>query len=1040
MTKEILMQTRSLTLLITLLITLPMLAVGGTTGKIKGKITDQKSGEPLVGAPVSVVGTSLGAAANVDGQYIILNVPAGTHQIEVKFIGYQSLKVSNVQVNADLTTEQDFVLGALAEGVALEEIVVRRERQLINKNATNAVRIQTGEDIKNLPIRGVGAAIALSPGAVSQDGKLYIRGGREGDVGYFLEGASTRNVFGRTRSLGASADDTFGNDRAENLTTVIPEALEEFQVQAGGYNAQYGGSNAGIVRQTLRSGGTDYKASFLVETDRYTGMNEEALGSFSYGYSNYVLTLSGPIVDKIKFFVAGENSFERDWRKVFWTGFRFENLPDDKSDPTLQALGFDDTVDVLEVKDGNIPGMFLNRYTTNGTITFDYNPIIVRVGGAFSWQKSQGTSSVIPEIFNLGRLPLTEVSDLLLNAKVTHIISPNVLYEVNINYSDNRDKRYDPDLGDSFMTYGDSISNAAIGYAYRSFTSGPGNSNFGAGNPTGYSLYGFPFDRYGEPQTAYQKRKISKFGGVLDLTAQLGSVHEFKAGASFESYMVRHYAIARGGPGGLLLLYRNNPDQARTPGETRDFQIADALNVNNYGYDFYGNEVDGGPDGPKEPKYFAGYIQDKIEYDDLIINAGLRLDVLDNDDFVFIDDPTTVDDPTTMDLIENVEGPDNPSIDPTTKFWRETGIEKKKSFVGVSPRLGFSFPVSDQTVFHVQFGRFIQAPPLSSLYTGRRVQGNVFEGGNFIPTPVGFGLDPERTTQYEIGFTQQLTDYAAFDITGYYKDIRGQIQVARQTVTSDADADAYNTLVNGDFATTKGVELSISLRRINRIQAQFNYTFSDAKGTGSTLNSAVSSIENGTLFPSVISPLDFNNSHRGSVNVDYRWGKDDGGAVLERLGINILLTFNSGHPYTLSSGSAGQQGVEQGALVENDPRTSTPVEPINSSITPWNFLFDLRLDKTVDIGPLSANFFVYVQNLLNTQNVVNVYRRTGNAEDDGWLSDPSLSGTVVAARGEGYVDLYRAINLENGTHYFITTGNDLWGTPRQIRFGMKLEL
>jgi len=89
---------------------------------------------------------------------------------------------------------------------------------------------------------------------------------------------------------------------------------------------------------------------------------------------------------------------------------------------------------------------------------------------------------------------------------------------------------------------------------------------------------------------------------------------------------------------------------------------------------------------------------------------------------------------------------------------------------------------------------------------------------------------------------------------------------------------------------------------------------------------------------------------------------------------------------------------------------------------------------------LSTNFFLYVQNLLNTKNVINVYRRSGSAEDDGFLSDPALSGSVVAAQGTGYVDLYRAINLENGTHYFSTTGLDLWGTPRQIRFGVKLEI
>jgi outer membrane receptor protein involved in Fe transport len=1006
-------------------------AYAATTGKVKGKITDGQSGEALIGATVVVGGTSLGAAANIDGEYIILNVPAGTYELTAKFLGYQELTITNVRVSSDLTTEQDFAMTALTGGVQLGEIVVEKQRELINKNATNAVRIQTGEDIENLPVRGVTAAIALNPGIVQQNGQLFIRGGRAEEVGYYLEGTSTRNVFGRDRTLGASADEAFGTERAENLTTVIPEALEEFQVQAGGFNAQYGGSNSGIVRQTLRSGGTEMKGSFLAETDRFTGQNEEALGTYSYGYSNYVATLSGPLVgEHIKFFVAGENRFDRDWAVKFWPGFRFTDLPDANYDATIGSLGFDDTVGVLEVLPGNLPGMSRNRYTGNGTITFDYNPIIVRLGGSISWQEIHGTAFVIPEIFNLGRLPVTEASDFLLNAKVTHIISPKVLYEVNVGYGDNRDKRFDPDLGDDFLKYGDSLANAAFGYHYRNYTNGPGNSNFGAGSPTGYNLYGFPFDRYGEPQTAFQKRSQTRLVGSVDVTAQLGSVHEFKFGGSFESYELRLFGITRPGAGTVLNWYRNNPDLARTPGPDRDYAVGNNAGANNYGYDFYGNEIDGGLDGPKQPKFFAGYIQDKIEYDDLIVNVGLRLDIFDTDDIVFIDDPTTT----------AIEGPDNPSVDPETFLYKETGVEEKKAFSAVSPRLGFSFPVTDQTVFHVQYGKFVQPPALNNLYLGRLAQGTSFEGGNFIPNPVGFGLDPERTTQYEVGFTQQISDFASFDITAYYKDIKGQIQVQRQNTLATAEASGYNTLVNGDFATTKGVEFSMSLRRVNRIQAQINYTFADARGTGSTSVSAVSAIENETLYPTVISPLDFNNAHRGSVNFDYRFGKDDGGPILERLGANVLFTFNSGHPFTLSTGSIGQQGVEQGALVENDPRNSNPLEAVNSSTTPANFNIDLRLDKTVDIGPLTTNFFVYVQNLLNTKNVINVYRRTGNAEDDGFLSNESLSGSVVAGRGQGYVDLYRAINLGHGTHYFSVTGDELWGTPRQIRFGMKIEI
>lgn len=981
--------------LLCVLMVSPSIASAGTTGKIKGRITDEQTGEPLIGASALVIGTSLGAAANVEGEFIILNVQPGKYEVQSTFVGYQAQRVGNIQVSSDLTTEVNFVMAPLSGGLALGEIIVQRERELVNKNATNAVRIQTQEDVRNLPVRGVTAAIVLNPGIVQQDGNIYIRGGRSAEVGYYLEGASTRNVLDGT-----------------NLTTVIPEALEEFQVQAGGYTAEYGGANSGIIRQTLRSGTSQFRANLLVETDNFTSQNKKVLDSYSFGYSNYVLSLSGPLLaDNVKFFVAGENQFDRDFRVRFWDGFRFENLADSRSA---------DTVRVLELLPGNVPGMLRNRYTFNGTVTADFHPIIVRLGGSFTRQRQQGTTLPVANIFNLGRLPITESGNLLLNTKITHILSPTVLYEANVNYSDNRTKRFDPDHGDNFLEYSDSIANAQYGYRYRSYTTGPSD----------YVLYGFPFDRYGALQADFNKTLQQRIGGSIDLTAQLGTVHELKVGGSVESYTVRNFDTGVGGLSSLLLYYRNNPDNARTPGLERDYQTRRNGVINNYGYDVYGNKLESGVDGPKKPIYWAAYLQDKIEYSDLVINAGLRLDIFDNDDFRFIDDPTT---PNV------IEGPDNPSLDAATYEYKETGIQRRKAFSAVSPRIGFSFPVSDRTVFHLQFGKFIQSPRLDQLYLGRGSQGVNFTGGNFIPNPVGFDLDPERTTSYEVGFTQQFSSNAAFDVTAYYKDISGQIQLVRQNTTANSLASGYNTLANGDFATTKGFELSFRLRRTNRLQATLNYTFSDSRGTGSANNSSVSSVENGTLVPTVISPLDFSQAHRGSFNIDYRFDADDGGPVLEQLGLNVLFTFNSGHPFTFSQGSPGQQGPETGALVENDARFSNPLESVNASTTPWNFSIDLRLDKSVRLGPLSTNFYIYVQNLLDTKNVLNVYRRSGNADDDGYLNNPALSSSVIASNGQRYVDLYRAINLGLGQHYRTITGNDLWGNPRQIRFGLRLE-
>ncbi|HIC74312.1 MAG TPA: hypothetical protein EYO92_04385, partial [Candidatus Marinimicrobia bacterium] len=218
-----------------------ILAQGGR-GKIRGVVTDQETGEALVGANVSIEGTSLGASTDLNGVYVVLAIPAGTYAVRVGYIGYREVVLSNIRVSENLTTSQDFQLSPSAIEVDALQIVA--ERPLIQRNTTNTVRITTQEDIKNMPVRGLQNLIALEAGTVMQDGELHIRGGRTGEVAYFIDGVSAMNPM----------------YNSENVT-VIQEALEEVQMQAGGYTAEFGGGNSGIVRSTLRSGGSQIRGS-----------------------------------------------------------------------------------------------------------------------------------------------------------------------------------------------------------------------------------------------------------------------------------------------------------------------------------------------------------------------------------------------------------------------------------------------------------------------------------------------------------------------------------------------------------------------------------------------------------------------------------------------------------------------------------------------------------------------------------------------------------------------------------------------------------
>lgn len=93
------------------------------TGKITGKITDQKSGESLIGATVLVQLNSKGASANVDGEYI-LTLPAGTYTLMVKYVGYQNKLISDVKVAAGKVTNLNVVL-AESKSQTLNEVTIR---------------------------------------------------------------------------------------------------------------------------------------------------------------------------------------------------------------------------------------------------------------------------------------------------------------------------------------------------------------------------------------------------------------------------------------------------------------------------------------------------------------------------------------------------------------------------------------------------------------------------------------------------------------------------------------------------------------------------------------------------------------------------------------------------------------------------------------------------------------------------------------------------------------------------------------------------
>ena len=238
------------------------------------------------------------------------------------------------------------------------------------------------------------------------------------------------------------------------------------------------------------------------------------------------------------------------------------------------------------------------------------------------------------------------------------------------------------------------------------------------------------------------------------------------------------------------------------------------------------------------------------------------------------------------------------------------------------------------------------------------------------------------------------------------------------------------------------MEFSLKIRRVERVRAEINYTYSDSRGTNSFAASAFGSVQVNNAVPTVIIPLDYDQTHRGSVSLDYRFMDNDGGPVLENFGVNLLLTFNSGHPYTLAQPTGlGQNSAWTGGVIAGDTRQRRPAVPMNSSSTPWVYNLDIRIDKTVPIVNMDFNFYIYVQNLLNTKNVLNVYDQTGNGYNDAFLSSGDANTIIAGSRyTERFADLYETINLTNRQHYLDAKGFDVFSIPRQIRAGVLVNL
>ncbi len=268
-----------------LLFFLQVLVLGGVTGKLVGTIKDKTTGEPLLGASVVLEGTTLGAVTDVDGRFVVINIPPGVYNIKASFVGYESVVFEKVKIIVDQTTPLPILLSS--KSLQVGEIVVTAKQSMIHKDLTSSISVISRDQIEALPVVDFTDLLSLQAGVVGSGANIHIRGGRSNETAYMIDGMLVQDPL-----LGGLA------------TNVGKDAIQEMSLLSGTFNAEYGNALSGVVNIVTRDGSENY-------TGKLEGKSSEfGVSEYKKLHENIMAgSFSGPLfTSKLNFFLTGEQN------------------------------------------------------------------------------------------------------------------------------------------------------------------------------------------------------------------------------------------------------------------------------------------------------------------------------------------------------------------------------------------------------------------------------------------------------------------------------------------------------------------------------------------------------------------------------------------------------------------------------------------------------------------------------------------------------------------------------------------------------------
>ncbi len=781
-----------------LFLLLSALTLAGTTGKLTGKVTDSETGEPVIGANVLIIGTSIGAATNLDGSYAILNIPPGTYNVRFSIVGYETTLVEGVIVQIDLTSVVNAQLHTTA--LTMGEVVVTAKHPAVIKDISNSVVNIRPENIATLPVQTVTDVLTLQAGIKQGSSGILVRGGSSNQTTYLVDGFNL-------------------NDERANIpySAISIASAKDIQIQTGGFNAEYGNVRSGIVNVITKDGAKNrYSATLNVN---YAPPQQKHFGISPYDRNSYY---NRPFTDPAVSWTGTRNgAWDEYTQQSFptfqgWNAVSLKTLQDDnpandltplaakklwewqrrrtgdinKPDYTIDA-GFGGPVPFVSEPLGDLRfylsyfaerDMFViplsrDAYTDshaelklNSNITKDIKLTLIGIYGEdnsvspYEWttvptgylMRSQAevadllsSTEGMNVLYMPDRYSPSSIYRNVLGASITHVLSPQTFYDVKVQRSENRYNTFQTATRDTTKRFepvsGYYVDEAPYGYWGYSTGSIDGIMSMGG------------WMNLGRDQSVNTTTSF-----LFSITSQYNKNNEIKAGFQ---YYYNDMNINSG---------TYSPSMSTW---TRNLQ-----------YHIF-------------PYRLGAYAQDKLEFQGFIANLGVRLDYSNpNTDYLNLDPYS-----------------DSYSAGAGSQITETSSKTKATSEMYISPRLGISHPITEDSKLYFNYGHFVSEPSSSYRFLLQRESNGQVD---YIGNP---NMTFEKTIAYELGYEQSFFNTALFHLAAYYKDVTHQPGwLLYQSINTSVN---YYQSASNNYADIRGFEATLSKISGGWFRGFVNYTY-----------------------------------------------------------------------------------------------------------------------------------------------------------------------------------------------------------------------